>query len=116
MKPFHYYVTPLLFVFLTAPSSPIFADLVYIVNRNIGSENVAVLDATTLAPITGSPFPTGGTTPFQIAINPAGTHVYITNEVSNNVSVLDAVTLAPIAGSPFLTGGTTPFGIAINPA
>ncbi len=83
---------------------------------NFSSGDVSVLDAITLAPIAGSPFPTGGTNPTELTINSAGTRVYINNQSSNNVSVLDATTLAPIAGSPFGTGGGGPFGVVINPA
>ncbi len=108
------YIVPLFLLFLVPPFRQSFADLVYAVNQN--SNDVSVLDATTLAPIAGSPFPTGGLSPIGIAINPTGTRVYVTNINSNNVSVLDATTLAPIVGSPFPTGGFGPSAIAINPA
>jgi YVTN family beta-propeller protein len=74
-----------------------------------------VFDAATNAPVAGSPFATGGTNPFGVAVSPDGSRVYVANQTSNDLSVFDAATNAPVAGSPFATGGTDPFGVATCP-
>ena len=62
------------------------------------------LNATTLAPIAGSPFPTGGTDPRGIALDTTNGRVYVTNFGSDSLAALTASTLAPISGSPYATG------------
>lgn len=63
----------------------------YIVAGNSGN-NVGVYQisgsgaATTVAPVAGSPFATGGTTANVLAMNQAGTFLYVGNRVSRNVS------------------------------
>lgn len=73
----------------------------------------------------GFPVPlTSGTTPSAIAINPAGTLLYVTNAQTNNVSAFSIAKsapntpgdLIPIAGSPFPTGGFRPVSAAIDPS
>ena len=51
--------------------------------------------------------------PHGIAVNPAGTFVYVTNNTSNTVSVIDAATNAVVATVPV---GTSPVSVAVNPA
>lgn len=72
---------------------------------------------TTLTPIAGSPFATGGSEARQIVASPDGKFVYVANHVSGNVSAFsaDATTgaLTPVAGSPFGAGGTSPAPIAV---
>lgn len=80
--------------------------------------------ATTLTPVTNSPFATGtGTmTPVSVAFNAAGTLVATANRDSDNVALLSvsgsgaATTLSKVTGSPFSTGaGSNPFSVAFNP-
>lgn len=86
---------------------------------------VAVFDTTPIgAPteVAGSPFTItdGGLGCYGIAINSAGTLLYIANTQSDNVSILSTTPpLTPIAGSPFTTGfapGSQTSSIAINPS
>jgi len=48
-----------------------------------------------------------------VAVNPAGTHVYVSNYGSNNVSVINTSTNKVTTN---VTVGTKPFGVAVNPA
>ena len=63
----------------------------YIVAGNSGN-NVGVYQisgsgaATTVAPVSGSPFPTGATTANCLAINSSGSFLYVGNRVSRNVT------------------------------
>lgn len=63
----------------------------YIVAGNTGN-NVGVFQisgigaATTATPITGSPFATGGTTANVLALNQAGTFLFVGNRISRNVT------------------------------
>lgn len=68
------------------------------------SLGLVVLNATTLAPIAGSPFATGGTDPRSLVIDTVQSRVYIANYGSDNVAALTLSTLAPIAGSPYAVG------------
>lgn len=78
-----------------------------------GSHSVLVIDQATNKIATaidmeGYPLPIG------VAVNAAGTRVYITNSESNTVSVIDGVTQTVI-GDP-ITVGTQPIGIEVNPS
>lgn len=73
----------------------------------------------------GFPIPlVSGTAPSAIAINPAGTLLYVTNAQTNNVSGFSIAKgapntpgdLIPITGSPFATGGFRPVSAAIDPS
>jgi YVTN family beta-propeller protein len=54
-----------------------------------------------------------GVIPYAVAVNPAGTRVYVTNQSSNTVSVIDAATNTVTAT---VAVGATPQGIAFNPS
>ncbi len=57
-----------------------------------------------------------GSRPFGVAVNPAGTRVYVTNNgggSGNTVSVIDTARNSVIATVPV---GAAPTGVAINPA
>ena len=54
-----------------------------------------------------------GSAPIGVAINPAGTFAYVTNEIGNSVSVINTATNAIAATIPV---GSMPNGIVINPA
>jgi YVTN family beta-propeller protein len=53
-----------------------------------------------------------GSFPFDAAVTPDGTRVYVTNNGSNNVSVLDTATTTVVATVPV---GTGPAGVAVTP-
>jgi 6-phosphogluconolactonase (cycloisomerase 2 family) len=58
----------------------------------------------TLTTIPGSPFATLGTRPNGIAVNSAGTRLFVSNFLSNNVAVFDIASngaLSPVPGTPF---------------
>ena len=77
------------------------------VNNHIlltSSLGLVVLNATTFAPIAGSPFSTGGTDPRGIALDATNGRVYVCNFGSDTLAALTASTLAPISGSPYATG------------
>lgn len=48
-----------------------------------------------------------------VAVNPAGTKVYVANELDNSVSVIDTATNTVTAT---VNGLNYPFGVAVNPA
>jgi YVTN family beta-propeller protein len=55
-----------------------------------------------------------GTNPYYgVAVNPAGTRVYVTNQVSNTVSVINTSTNTVVAT---VNVGKYPCGVAVNPA
>jgi YVTN family beta-propeller protein len=73
--------------------------------------HVTVIDVATNAIVTTI---TVGSVPEGVAVNPAGTRVYITNSVTpGTVSVIDTATNTVIATIPV---GNAPFGVAVNPA
>lgn len=95
--------------------SGISTDVLFVVNN--GDDTLAALNANTLAPISGSPFPLiipiMPLSAQQVVVNPSGTLIYVTLNSTSSLSVLNGTTFAPIVGSPFPTGAF-PFGIAIN--
>src|SRR4029450_13710608 len=107
MKASVFGLTILLGVVCTAAHAAPFA---YIADD--GASNVSVIDTETntiVATITGV-----GTVPEGVAVNAAGTRVYVTNSVtSGTVGVIDTATNAVIATIPV---GAEPFGVAVNPA
>jgi len=54
-----------------------------------------------------------GSNPGFVAVNPAGTRVYVTNSSDSTVSVLDTATNTVTATVPV---GSDPVGVAVNPA
>ncbi len=54
-----------------------------------------------------------GNGPYGIAVNPAGTYVYVVNDSSNNVSVIATTTNRVVAAIPV---GRGPYGVTVNPA
>lgn len=53
-----------------------------------------------------------GSSPFGVAVNPAGTRVYVSNDGTNTVSVIDAVTNTLVTT---ITVGSNARGIAVTP-
>jgi 6-phosphogluconolactonase (cycloisomerase 2 family) len=96
----------------------------YAVN-NAGSVSAFSINAANgaLTPIASSPFP-AGTSPFVMAVDPAGPFAYVANAGDNTVSAytIDGTTgaLTPVAGSPFATGtsatnGVSPRSVTVDP-
>jgi 6-phosphogluconolactonase (cycloisomerase 2 family) len=93
----------------------------------VGNVNSNDLSAYTITPGTGaltpitlssSPFLTGGTQPFSVAVEPAGKFLYVANQSSGDVSAIAInITTGALSsiGSPIATGGSLPFSIAIDP-
>lgn len=79
------------------------------------SLGLVVLNATTFAPIAGSPFSTGGTDPRRLVIDTIQSRVYVANFGSNTIGALSLSTLAPISGSPYSVPGS-PNALAFSPA
>ncbi len=86
------------------------APLAYVTNP-LDAGKVVVVDTATNATV-GSPISVGGQ-PIGIAMNPAGTRLYVANSASNNVSVIDTGTNTSTATIPV---GLVPWGIAVNPS
>lgn len=81
---------------------------------NANDNNISVIDAASNTVI-GAPIVVG-LHPFGIAVTPAGTLLYVANEVSNTVSVIDAATNTVI-GAPIAVGNTPhAFGLFIGGA
>jgi len=76
---------------------------------------VSVIDTVTNNVIATVPV---GVQPYGVAVNPAGTRVYVTNVGSASVSVIDTATNTVVATVSLLghVGANVPYGIAINPA
>ena len=85
------------------------APFAYIPNH--GSNSVLVVDQQTNKITTTVPV---GTTPRGVAVNPAGTRVYITNFDDDTVSVINGTTQA-IIGSP-IPVGNVPRGVIVSPS
>lgn len=75
-----------------------------------GAANVRVIDTATQATVANVAVEIG---PFGVAVNNAGTRVYVTNLLSDSVSVIDTTTHEVIAT---VGVGVGPLGIAVNPA
>ena len=73
------------------------------------ARNVSVIDTATNVVIATVPV---GFAPSFVAVNPAGTRAYVTNDGSANVSVLDTGTNTVIAT---VTVGDFPIGVAVTP-
>jgi len=70
-----------------------------------------------LTPVFGSPF-TAGNGPIDVAVDPKGTFVYVTNQNSYNISAFKINTttgaLKQVAGSPFASA--YPIGLVVDPS
>jgi 6-phosphogluconolactonase (cycloisomerase 2 family) len=108
--------------FTLAPGTPVTFSPQFAFVTNSGSNNVSaytiVPGTGALAPVTGSPFTTGGSPQF-VAVDPSGRYAYIANTTSNNVSAYTITpgtgVLVPVDGSPF-AAGVFPSSIAIDPS
>jgi 6-phosphogluconolactonase len=96
---------------------------VYVPNTADSTISAFTLDATgALAPVSGSPFPSGGNGsingPLGIATDNSGKFIYVAN-ASNDVSVFSINSgtgvLTPVEGSPFPDGGSGPSAIIFVP-
>jgi YVTN family beta-propeller protein len=78
---------------------------------NYGNSTVSVIDTATNTITTTVKV---GDRPFGVAVNPAGTKLYVTNPYGSNiVSVIDVAKSAVIARVP--VGGNSPHGVAVTP-
>jgi 6-phosphogluconolactonase (cycloisomerase 2 family) len=104
------------------------ADGKFLLAVNSGSHTIAVLkigNDGTLAPVPGSPFPSGGQTPVSLGIN--GNYVYVVNKSQDYVHTITAKpnytvltidnkgALKPVTGSTIETGaGSSPSNVLIS--
>src|SRR5262249_53290614 len=77
-------------------------------------------------PVTGtvtanaaSPYalPFGWLSPFDLEVDDAGAHLFVSQDISGNIGVFDIAgsgALSPVAGAPFLAGGSE-HGAALSP-
>src|SRR5690242_1573490 len=92
----------------------------YVTNSGSNTISAFTIDASTgtLAPISGSPFPSG-TQPLSVAIHPSGRFAYVSNGLSNDVSAYSinpsTGALTPVPGSPF-AAGIICHSVAIDPS
>jgi 6-phosphogluconolactonase len=109
-------------VALAVPSS---GNLLYVADQLNSAIDIFSFDSAGKLTLLGFPVPlTAGTAPSAIAINPAGTFLYVTNAQTNNVSAFTIAKAAPntpgdlipIAGSPFATGGFKPVSATVDPS
>jgi DNA-binding beta-propeller fold protein YncE len=93
----------------------------YGVNSSGTSNTVAMftLDASgkIVGPAPPPTFATGGTRPNDVAVNPAGTRLYVANTASGDVAVLSLDGSGAIVGAPSLVavGGTSISDLAVSP-
>lgn len=78
----------------------------YVANSGQGENDVSLFDINSDGTVTEvTPRTSVGTLPFLLAMDSAGSYLYVANALSNNISVfsIDASqgTLSPVAGSPF---------------
>lgn len=120
--------TVLVLVFCLAWTPAGFADCVF-VNTNSQSNTVAAFEVQpdgSLAPVTGSPFPTGGSGGLNANVGSVGlsaffSRLYVTNSNSASVSGFDVApdcSLTPLPGSPYGAGGAgaRPVGLDVHPS
>jgi 6-phosphogluconolactonase (cycloisomerase 2 family) len=117
---------------ITKGSSPVTYTPRFAYTTNLSSSNVSAfrIDAGSGAlSAAGSPILTGGTSPFPIAANPAGTFLYVGNEATSDISAfrIDAATGAlsgmnattgvpSTVAVPIPAGGTNPDGLTVDPS
>jgi 6-phosphogluconolactonase len=95
----------------------------YVANEDGSNVSGYIIHAASgqLTPVKGSPFYTGKSGPTSVAVNPAGTFLYVTNQDAKDNDVAgfsidcDTGKLTPVPGSPF-AAGSGPSGIAIDPS
>jgi DNA-binding beta-propeller fold protein YncE len=87
----------------------------YDTTANTGYVFGFAVGSSSLTPLNGGVPTPAGAHPSAIAADPAGSHLYVTDEATNNVHgfTISGGALAPIAGSPFATGNT-PSAIVID--
>lgn len=116
------------------PGSPAQGKVIYVESNDYHANQNAILaylqkQDGTLAPLPGSPFPTGGAglgNPQQILgpddsdnpliVSPDGRYLLAVNPGSNTIAVFSISgdgSLSPVPGSPFPSGGKTPVSLAI---
>ena len=85
----------------------------YVASSNRGDDRIFVFDTTDPNTLTliGQPIPVGGA-PFALALNPAGTRLYIANKDSNNISVIDTTNNTELSTIPV---GFAPAGLVFRP-
>ncbi len=74
------------------------------------TNSVSVIDTATNTIVATVPVGAGA---YGVAVNPAGTRVYVSNPGSKDVSVIDTSTNAVVATVPV---GGRPEGVTVNPA
>jgi YVTN family beta-propeller protein len=77
---------------------------------NTTASSLSVIDTATNTVVATVPVGRG---PQGVAVNPAGSLVYVTNNGSNTISIIDTATNEVTATVPV---GVGPFGVAVNPA
>ena len=95
----------------------------YVANQDGSNVSGYIIHAANgqLTPVEGSPFYTGKSGPTSVAVNPAGTFLYVTNQDARDNDVAgfsidcDSGRLTPVPGSPF-AAGSGPSAIAIDPS
>jgi 6-phosphogluconolactonase len=95
----------------------------YVANENGSNVSGYIINSASgkLTPVEGSPFYTGRSGPTSVAVNPAGSLLYVTNADAKDNDVAgfsidcDTGRLTAVPGSPFATG-TGPSAIAIDPS
>lgn len=96
----------------------------YVANQSAGSVSAYVINTQSgaLTEVQGSPF-AAGSSPWQVAIDPAGKFAYVANlGSSSSSSNVSAYTINPsggaltqVQGSPFAAGRDYPTAVAIDP-
>jgi len=80
---------------------------IYVANMN--SNNVSVIDGTTLSVIATIPV---GLVPFGVGVNPSTNRIYVSNRTDNTLSVIDGATNLVLTT---IGVGTSPEDVAVNP-
>ncbi len=90
---------------------------VYVANRQSNSISGFAIEGTgALAPLSGSPFASNGTTPTALTVDPNGQFLYVANSDSNSVSAysIGATGALTAVGFPTATG-TGPGAVTVDP-
>ena len=108
-----------------AVAVPSTGNFLYVADQLNSAVDIFTFDSAGKLTLQGFPLPlTSGTAPSAIAINPAGTMLYVSNAQTNNVSGFLIAKgapntpgdLIPITGSPFPTGGFKPVSATVDPS
>ena len=91
----------------------------YVANQTANTISAFAIDSGTgfLTPVAGSPFPSNGSSPAGVAVDPNGTYLYAVNNGSNTVSIYridDATGTLSAAGIAVATG-SGPAAVALDP-